>query len=70
MYRQSDGSLAMAFDEYIIDASKVFVDLWVNFFLGTECINQNGSRWKVLFWGFRLNSNMLNISFEMGMFSY
>ena len=46
---------------------KVFVQLWVHFFLATEYIHRNGYQGKVIF-GFRLN--VLNISFEMGMFSY
>ena len=50
---------------------EVFVDLWARFFLATECINRNGYRQKVrAILGFRLISNMLNISFAMGMFSY
>ena len=48
VYPQSDVSLVIG----DIDASKGFVDLWVHFFLGTECINRNGYRCKVLFWGF------------------
>ena len=47
VYPQSDVSLAIV----DIDASKGFVDLWVHFFLATECINRNDYQRKVLFWG-------------------
>ena len=48
------------------DASKGLFALWVHFFVAIEGIYRNG---KGVFW-FQLNSNMLNISFAMGMFSY
>ena len=35
-----------------IDASKVFVDLWVHIFLVIDCIHQNDYQRKVLFLGF------------------
>ena len=57
VYPQRDGSLAIV----AIDASKGFIDLWIHFFVAIEDIHRN--------W-FRLNSNMFNISFSMGMFSY
>ena len=47
MYRQSDGSLAIV----DIDASKGFVDLWVNFFVAIEDIHQNGYQGKMCFFG-------------------
>ena len=48
VYPQSDRILTMAFIEYIdsIDASKLFVDLWVHFFLAMECIHRNDYRQK------------------------
>ena len=53
-----------------IDAWKWFVDLWVHFFVAIVDIHRNGYRKKMLFFWFRLNSNMFNISLAMGIFSY
>ena len=60
VYHQSDGSLATV----DIDASKGLIDQWEYFFV---------AKWfsmEEVFFLFRLNSNMFNISFSMGMFSY
>ena len=52
--------------------SKGFGNLWVHFFVAIEDFHQNGYRRKMRFigGGVGLNSNMLNISFAMGIFSY
>ena len=49
VYPQSDRSLAMGFDEYI-DASKVFVDLWVHFFLRLSACIEMVIDGKCYFW--------------------
>ena len=62
MYPQNDGSIAIV----DIDASKAFIDLWVHFFVAIE---DNFLMEKVFFW-FRLNLNMFNISLAIVIFSY
>ena len=62
MYPQSDGSLAIV----DIDASKGFVDLWEHFALRFLLFLCKKNNWN----GFRPRSNMFNISFLMGKFSY
>ena len=52
------------------DASKGFINLWVHFFVAIKDINRNGYRRKRCFFLFQLNSNMLNISLAMVIFSY
>ena len=66
MYPQSDRSLVIV----DIDASKGFINLWVHFIVAIKDINRNGYRRKRYFFWFRLNSNMLNISLAMVIFSY
>ena len=70
VYPRSDGRLAMAFNEYIYRCIERFSGS-VGTLLCCDC-GMHSLKWlsieKVGF--FRLNSNMSNISFAMGMFSY
>ena len=69
MYPQSDLSLAMAFEEYISMHQKCLSICGYTFFLQQSAFIEMVFGGKCYFL-IRLNSNMLNISFAMGMFSY
>ena len=70
VYPQSDGSLAMAFDEYISMHLKCLSICahGYTFFLQQSALIAMVIDGKC-YLGFQLKSNMLNISFAIGMFS-
>ena len=66
VYPQTDD----AFRWVDIDASKVFVDLWVHLSFAIFCYFQSKKTTKITWNALWPSSNMLNISLVMGMISY